>query len=76
MVLRAATKAKLEFSAKILAREFEAVPHGVIATEIEATAARLLENARFDEYVPVLTHRYVRERLQGPVVASTFAEAA
>ena len=76
MVLSAATKAKLEFSAKILAREFEAVPHGVIATEIEATAARLLESARFDEYVPVLTHRYVRERLQEPVVASTFAEAA
>ena len=74
MVLRAATKSKLEFSARILAREFEAVPRGVIAAEIEATAARLLENARFDEYIPVLTHRYVRERLQEPVVA--FVEAA
>jgi hypothetical protein len=76
MVFRAATKAKLELSTKILAREFKAVPHALIASEIEATAARLLEGARFDDFVPILTHRYVRDRLKDPVVTSALADAA
>jgi hypothetical protein len=76
MVLRAVTKQKLEFSTRMLAREFEAVPRGVIASEVEATAARLLENALFDEYVPILAHRYVRDRLRTPIIASALADAA
>jgi hypothetical protein len=76
VLLRTATKARLEFSARILAKEFEAVPHGLIASEIKATAARLLEHARFDDYVPVLTHRYVRDRLRNRALASALAQAA
>jgi hypothetical protein len=74
--LGAATKLKIEHAARALAAEFEAVPCAVIAAEVEATAIRLLEHARFDDYIPILAHRYVRERLRSDGLDPGFAEAA
>ena len=76
MSLRAATKSKVEHAARALAAEFEAVPGAVIAAEVEATAIRLLEHAHFDDYVPTLAHRYVRERLRQGEFPPGIAEAA
>jgi len=76
MNLKAETKVKLERSVKILAGEFAAVPRPLIASEVEANAARLLESARFDDYVPILAHRYVRDRLREGLPALALADAA
>jgi hypothetical protein len=51
-------------------------PPAVIAAELDAAAMRLLEHARFDDYVPLLAHRYVREMLRNRESALAFAEAA
>jgi hypothetical protein len=76
VILRAATRSKIEHEAKMLALEFNAVPHALIAAEVEATAARLLEHARVDDYIPVLVYRYVREALRDRESALAVADAA
>jgi hypothetical protein len=76
MILKTATKTKLEHISKMLATEFQAVPDGVIASDVDMTAARLLETASFDDYVPILTHRYVRARLRSAASAQELAKAA
>ena len=76
MSLRAATRSKVEHAARALAVEFESVPGAVIAAEVEATAMRLLEHARFDDYIPILAHRYVRERLRHGEFSPGVPEAA
>jgi hypothetical protein len=76
MILKTTTRTKLEHSARALKTEFDAVPYAVIAADVEATARSLLERARFDDYVPILTHRYVRDRLRRAAAASTLADAA
>jgi hypothetical protein len=76
MILKPATTTKLEHIARLLAEEFEAEPDSLITSEVEATAARLLESARFDDYVPILAHRYVRARLRSGSAAPTLVKAA
>ena len=76
MILRAVTRSKIDHETKTLALEFKAVPHAIIAAEVEATTTRLLEHARFDDYIPVLVYRYVREALRNRESALAVAEAA
>jgi hypothetical protein len=76
VILRATTKSKIERETRTLALEFKAVPHALIAAEVEATATRLLEHARFDDYIPVLVYRYVREALRNRQSALAVSEAA
>jgi hypothetical protein len=76
VIVRAATRSKIEHETKTLAREFPALPYALIAAEVEATATRLLEHARFDDYIPLLVYRYVREALHDSESAVVFAEAA
>jgi hypothetical protein len=74
--MRAITRSKIEHATKTLALEFKGAPQSIIAAEVEATATRLLEHARFDDYIPVLVHRYVRERLRNREPVSAIVEAA
>jgi hypothetical protein len=76
MILTATTRTKLEHSAKMLAAEFDGVPQAVIAHQVDAAAALLLKTASFDDYIPVLTHRYVRQRLRNGASTPALAEAA
>jgi hypothetical protein len=76
VILRAATRSKIEHETKTLALEFKDVPRALIAAEVEATATRLLEHARFDDYIPVLVYRYVREALRNGESALSVVEAA
>jgi hypothetical protein len=76
VILRTTTKTKIEHETKTLAQEFRAVPHPIIAAEVEASAARLLEHARFDDYIPLLVYRHVREVLHDGESAVELAEAA
>jgi hypothetical protein len=63
MKLEPPTKAKLEHGKTTLAEEFTTVPRTVISTSVDATAGHLLRSARFDDYIPLLARRYVRDRL-------------
>jgi hypothetical protein len=76
MILTTTTRTKLEHSAKMLAAEFDGVPQAVIAHQVAATAALLLENASFDDYIPILTHRFVRQRLRNGASTPALGEAA
>ncbi len=64
MKLTPATKAKLEQSKRMLEAEFNTVPHDQIEREIEAIATALVEEAHFDDYIPILAQRSVRDRLR------------
>jgi hypothetical protein len=76
VIIRTATRSKIEHETTTLTLEFKSVPHAVIAAEVEATALRLLEQARFDDYIPVLVYRYVRVALRDRESGFTVAEAA
>jgi hypothetical protein len=76
MVGRTATLVKLEHCTKILAAEFSSVPRARIAYEVETHSTRLLETANFDDFVPILTHRYVRDQLRDGALAPLLVEAA
>ncbi len=58
------TRKKLEHLPGDLQREFPAVPLQRIHDVVDTLAVELLRAARFDDYVPLLTHRHARERLR------------
>ena len=60
---------KLAHATSQLAREFRSVPQGEVAREVEETAEHLLEHAHFDDYIPMLAHRFAREHLRERVAA-------
>ena len=63
LALRPVTQAKLEHGARALVREFADLPREVVVYEVESVTRRLLEHARFDDYIPLLVYRFARERL-------------
>jgi hypothetical protein len=63
MKLRTETKRKVEHGKVRLAVEFWTTPPEEIAHQIDEATEHLLEEARFDDYVPVLAHRVVRDDL-------------
>jgi hypothetical protein len=75
MILRASTRSKIEHETTMLAQEFTAVPQPIIMAQVEATAMRLLEHARFDDYIPLLVYRYVHEALHDCESDFAFSEA-
>lgn len=62
-VLSEATRRKLDHLPGELKREFPHVSVEKIDDIVDALALRLLVTARFDDFVPLLTHRHARERL-------------
>ena len=62
-VASAATHRKLEHLALELKREFPLVQLEKIDSLVDSLALELLLAARFDDFVPLLTHRHARERL-------------
>lgn len=61
--LSEATRRKLDHIPVELKREFPQVPVEKIDDIVDTLAVRLLVGARFDDFVPLLTHRHARERL-------------
>jgi len=74
--LTAKTRTRLEYMTRSLAYEFDSVPRPEVVREVDAIAGRLLDGARFDDYVPVLAHRYARVRLRKRVAVDSLAGAA
>jgi len=54
---------KLQHLQGVLEIEFSQVPQHVVDGHVATVAERLLEHARFDDFVPLLTDRYVRAEL-------------
>jgi hypothetical protein len=76
MILRAGTRSRIDHATRRLTTEFGDAPPALIGAAVEAVATRLLEHARFDDYVPVLVHRYVREALRDGELTVAVAAAA
>ena len=69
-------QAKVEHSTRALLREFTYLPRGEVVREIEAVTQRLLTGARFDDYIPLLAHRFARDRLRDRPIQHAFVDAA
>ena len=57
------TRLMLVHSKHAFEQEFEQASPAEIAHEIATEATRLLSGARFEDYIPVLVHRFAREHL-------------
>jgi phage terminase Nu1 subunit (DNA packaging protein) len=63
MVISASTERKLTHLRDELHREFTTLTPEHIDRQVQDVERRILEQARFDDFVPVLVDRYVRQRL-------------
>jgi phage terminase Nu1 subunit (DNA packaging protein) len=63
MVISASTERKLTHLRDELHREFATLTPEHIDRQIHDVEHHILEQARFDDFVPVLVDRYVRQRL-------------
>lgn len=70
------TQLKLEHSTEALLREFSQLPGEEVVHEIETVTESLLVGARFDDYIPVLAHRFARDHLRDRPARHVFAAAA
>ena len=64
MTMTPGTRSKLDYTKRILVREFNHLPHEEVVHEIETVTDSLLEAARFDHYIPILAHRFACDRLR------------
>ena len=63
MLLSEPTRTKLIRIQRELCREFPHIPQEHIAYLMRTVTSDLVELARFDDFVPLLIHRRMRERL-------------
>ena len=70
MLMKPATKMKLEHDAALLNREFRSTPLAEVMHEVELVAARLLDGAHFDDYIPLLMHRVARAHFRERLAAA------
>jgi hypothetical protein len=57
------TQRRLSRMRRQLAREFPEISEEELDGLVAATSGSLLSEARFEDFVPLLAHRFVRERL-------------
>ena len=57
------TEKKLDHVPERLIDEFPDVPEEPVERDVRAVADRLARRAKFTDFVPLLVHRFVRERL-------------
>ena len=70
MLMKPATKMRLERDTALLHREFWSIPLAEVMQEVEFVAATLLDGAHFDDYIPVLTHRVARAHFRERLAAT------
>ena len=63
MIITPETAAKLGHVHERLQHDYPSLPDEVVDTVVDNAASRLLANARFDQFVPLLAHRAAREQL-------------
>jgi hypothetical protein len=64
MNLRPETRVRLEYIGQVLIREFDTVPAVVVLSEVDTATNALVARAKFDEFIPILAHRFAREQLR------------
>ncbi|HWB21944.1 MAG TPA: DUF3562 domain-containing protein [Gaiellaceae bacterium] len=64
MKLTTSAAKQIEHLPETLHEEFPDAPVSVIEHDIEARVRDLIADAHFDDYVPLLVHKSVRERLR------------
>lgn len=57
------TRSKLEYTSRLLSAEFAQLPREDVVRELEVVSDALFAGAHFDDYIPILAHRFARERL-------------
>lgn len=58
------TRRKLQNLQAELHKEFSALPPELVESQLRIVTATLLNDARFDDFVPLLADRHVRGRLE------------
>jgi hypothetical protein len=61
--MRPETRRKLDHVPGLLEDEFPDLPHAAAVQTVEAISSDLLANATIEDFVPVLVHRFARERI-------------
>ena len=64
MHLRPETRSRIDYIGQVLIREFDTIPAAVVLGEVDRATDALLAGAKFDEFVPILAHRFAREQLR------------
>ncbi len=57
------TQRKLDGLPEALYAEFPHLPHELVRWQVETITRGMVANARIEEFVPVLVHRFAREQL-------------
>ena len=63
LTLQSETKEKIERLPLVLHDEFPDAPTAEVERSVDTIAAALVADARIEEFIPVLVHRYAREQL-------------
>jgi hypothetical protein len=68
--MRPETRRKLDHLPALLEDEFPGLPHAAVVQTVESISGALLARATIEDFVPVLVHRFARERIleRGDVV--------
>ena len=61
--MRPDTRRKLDHVPELLEHEFPDLPHSAAVQTVETISSDILERATIEDFVPVLVHRYARERI-------------
>jgi hypothetical protein len=61
--MQTATRRKLDHLPELLEDEFPGLPHETAVETVETISRDVLERATIEDFVPVLVHRFARERL-------------
>ena len=69
--MRPDTRRKIDHVPALLESEFPGLPHEAAVRTVEAVTGEIIALATIEDFVPVLVHRYARERIleRGDVVA-------
>jgi hypothetical protein len=61
--MRPDTRRKLDHVPELLEDEFPGLPHDAAVETVETISSDLLALATIEDFVPVLVHRFARERI-------------
>jgi hypothetical protein len=64
MHLRSETRSRLDYVGQALIHEFEMIPPALVLGEVDRATESLLAGATFDDFIPILAHRFAREQLR------------
>jgi hypothetical protein len=61
--MRPDTRRKLDHVPALLEDEFPGLPHAAAVEAVETISSNILASATIEDFIPVLVHRFARERI-------------